>query len=106
MMKKIIFSAMVLAVAAVYGAELPDPPHMPRRAPKIFKTGKNVVRLTPERTAIVTASDAVPAVRFAARELSTFLSRSLGGKVGIFNAPQKGKFNISLVRSPLRRSTC
>ena len=96
MMKKIIFSVMVLAAAAVYGAELPDPPHMPRRAPKIFKTGKNVVRLTPERTAIVTASDAVPAVRFAARELSTFLSRSLGGKVGIFNAPQKGKFNIFL----------
>ena len=38
-MKKLLLSACICSLALLAGAAVPDPPHMPKRLPKVCKTG-------------------------------------------------------------------
>ena len=95
-MKTSFILSAAVALATFCGAAIPEPPHVGKRAPKIFKTGKKALTLTAGNAAIVIDPQAPPVLRFAAKELAAFLNRSLKGKVNIFTAPQKGKINIFL----------
>ena len=56
----------------------------------------DAVRLEPGRTEIVLARGASPVTRFAAKELSVFLAKTIGGEIPLADAPGEGKSSIVL----------
>ena len=54
------------------------------------------IRLVPDRTEVVIAADAPKVTRFAAKELATFLGKTLGSEVGIVSEPTDGDVQIVL----------
>lgn len=56
----------------------------------------DAVRLEPGRTEIVLARGASPVTRFAAKELSVFLAKTIGGEIPLADAPGEGKISIVL----------
>ena len=56
----------------------------------------DAVRLEPGRTEIVLARGASPVTRFAAKELSVFLAKTIGGEIPLADAPSEGKTSIVL----------
>ena len=96
-MKRTVTVLLLAALFPLAGAVvIPDPPNIPKRAPKVCKKGKEAALLTAGNAAIVIAPKASNVIRFSAAELSSHLGKVLGGEVKVFNAPQKGKFNIFL----------
>ena len=55
-----------------------------------------VVEVLPDRTDVVIATDAPPAVRLAAEEMTNFLSRVLACEVPVVHAPQAGRLSLVL----------
>jgi len=56
----------------------------------------SAAEITGSNAEIVVSPDAPGSVNYAARELSDFLGKSLGAKIGIVNAPTDGKASIVL----------
>jgi hypothetical protein len=94
-MKKTFSILAVICTALLVSAAIPDPPHMPKRLPKVAQTGKQtVLTLAPGKTAVVVAPEANGVTRHAAREMAAFLGKILNCKIEVFSAPQKDKANI------------
>ena len=77
-MKKFFLLAAFVTGAALAGAALPDPPHMPKRLPKVFRTGKTALVLNGKNAHIVVAPKAFRSTRFAAKELAELLEGPYG----------------------------
>lgn len=60
------------------------------------KAGKGAVEIRPGEVNVVVAKDAAPTVRFAAEEMTNYLSRTLGAAVPVSSAPVDGKVNVFL----------
>ena len=95
-MKKMMLLLLAAAALSVSGAAVPDPPNVPKRLPRVIKTGKKVLSLTKENAAIVIAPENNGVTRHAAQEMAELLGKVLGGKINVFREPQKGKVNIYL----------
>ena len=93
---KHFFVPAVLAAAALAGAALPDPPHMPKRLPKVCRIGKTALVLDGKNANIVVSPEAYRSTRFAAKELAKFLGQVLEAKIPVTEAPVPGKVNIHL----------
>ena len=96
-MKKTFIMLLAAAALGVSGAVIPDPPHMPKRLPRVKNIGsKTLLTLTKSNTAIVIAPEAPATTRHAAQEMADLLGKVLGGKLKVFRAPQPGMVNIYL----------
>ena len=96
-MKKTFIMLLAAAALGISGAVIPDPPHMPKRLPRVKSIGsKTVLTLTKSNTAIVIAPEAPATTRHAAQEMADLLGKVLGGKLKVFRAPQPGMVNIYL----------
>ena len=96
-MKKLLSSACFCLLALLAGAAVvPDPPHMPKRLPKVCRIGGRAAEIRGNTAAVVVAPGAPQTVRFAARELTAILNKVLGGSIKVETAPQPGKYNIFL----------
>ena len=74
-MKKLFLLAAFVTAAALSGAALPEPPHMPKRLPKVCRTGKTALVLNGKNARIVVAPKAYRSTRFAAKELAELLGK-------------------------------
>ena len=95
-MKKFLSALSVCLLFSALPGAVPDPPNMPKRAPKIFKTGKTCLTLDARNALVVVAPGAPKTVLFAASELADLLGQVLKTKIRIADAPESGKVNIFL----------
>ena len=95
-MKKIFVFALFLLLSFTAAAGVPEPPHMPKRLPKICRTGKTVLELNGKNANIVIAPQAFRSTAFAAKELAALLGKVLGAQIPVTKAPAPGKVNIFL----------
>ena len=70
-MKKLLSSAVCCLALLAGSAAIPDPPHMPKRLPKVCEIGGKAAEIRGNTAAVVIAPDAPKTVRFAAKELAT-----------------------------------
>lgn len=96
MLKKIFLSALLTLIFSLPGDVLPEPPHAPKRLPKVCRTGKTALVLNGKNARIVVAPKAYRSTRFAAKELAELLGKVLGAKIPVASAPAAGKVNIYL----------
>ena len=95
-MKKIFVFALFLLLSFTAASGVPEPPHMPKRLPKICRTGKTVLELNGKNANIVIAPQAFRSTAFAAKELAALLGKVLGTQIPVTQAPAPGKVNIFL----------
>lgn len=100
LMKNHVLFLSAFLIGSAVGFEVPLLKE--QRPPRMVKFS-NPERITAEKIEIVVVKNASGVVRFAAKELQTFLTRRLGGKIAVTENPTPGKRSLILGISQLTR---